>query len=99
MWNKIRHETGVEEIEELVMVFVTLEQQKMARLKEANQLASQIRALKAQEKEMKEEREAFIRENEERMARRKAYIRSLEKDIGRCEKSIHDMKTKTSTHV
>ena len=34
---------GVEEIEELVMVFVTLEQQKMARLKEANQLASQIR--------------------------------------------------------
>ena len=33
----------MEEIEELVMVFVTLEQQKMARLKEANQLASQIR--------------------------------------------------------
>ena len=34
---------------------------------------------------MKEEREAFIRENEERMARRKAYIRSLEQEIGRCE--------------
>ena len=34
---------------------------------------------------MKEEREAFIRENEERMARRKAYIRSLEQDIGGCE--------------
>ena len=34
---------------------------------------------------MKEEREAFIRENEERMARRKAFIRALEKDIGRCE--------------
>ena len=44
-----------------------------------------VQALKAQEKEMKEEREAFIRENEERMARRKAYIRALEKDIGRCE--------------
>jgi len=99
MWNKIRHETGVEEIEELVMVFVTLEQQKMARLKEANQLASQIRALKAQEKEMKEEREAFIRENEERMARRKAFIRTLEQDIGRCEKSIHDTKTKTQAHL
>ena len=44
-----------------------------------------MQALKAQEKEMKEEREAFIRENEERMARRKAYIRTLEQDIGRCE--------------
>ena len=44
-----------------------------------------VQALKAQEKEMKEEREAFIRENEERMARRKAYIRTLEQDIGRCE--------------
>ena len=48
-----------------------------------HQIATQ--ALKAQGKEMKEEREAFIRENEERMARRKAYIRSLEKDIGQCE--------------
>ena len=42
-------------------------------------------SLKAQGKEMKEEREALIRENEERMARRKAYIRSLEQEIGRCE--------------
>ena len=70
----------------------------MTRLKEANQLASQIRALKVTEKEMKEEREAFIRENEERMARRKAYIRSLEQEIGRCEKSIHDTKTKTQAN-
>ena len=44
-----------------------------------------MQALKGQEKEMKEEREAFIRENEERMARRKAFIRTLEQDIGRCE--------------
>ena len=34
---------------------------------------------------MREEREAYIRENEERMARRRANIRSLEQDIGRCE--------------
>lgn len=99
MWNSIREQTGVEEIDELVMVFLRLEQQKMTRVKEANHLVNQIRALKAQEKEMKEEREAFIRENEERMARRKAYIRSLEKDIERCEKSIHDMKSKTQTHL
>merc|ERR1719194_310322 len=99
MWNSIREQTGVEEIDELVMVFLRLEQQKMTRVKEANHLVNQIRALKAQEKEMKEERAAFIRENEERMARRKAYIRSLEKDIGRCEKSIHDMKSKTQNHL
>jgi len=99
MWNSIREQTGVKDIGQLVNVFVRLEQQKMTRVKEANQLINQIRALKAQGKEMKEEREAFIRENEERMARRKAYIRSLEKDIGRCEKSIHDTKTKTQAHL
>lgn len=99
MWSKIKEETQVEEIDELVMVFLRLEQQKMTRVKEANHLVNQIRALKAQEKEMKEQREAFIRENEERMARRKAFIRSLEKDIERCEKAIGDMKGKTQAHL
>jgi len=99
MWNNIRQQTGIEDIGKLVDVFVGLEQQKMTRVKEANKLVNQIRALKAQEKEMKEEREAFIRENEERMARRKAYIRALEKDIGRCEKAIFDMNIKAQTHI
>merc|ERR1711934_1244399 len=85
MWNNIRQQTGLEDIQKLVDVFVGLEQQKMTRVKEANKLVNQIRALKAQEKEMKEEREAFIRENEERMAR--------------CEKAIFDMNIKSQTHV
>ena len=99
MWNNIREKTGIEDIDELVMVFLQLEQRKMTRVKEANQLVSQIRALKVAEKEMKEERASYLKENEDKLAKRKAFVRSLEKDVAKCKESIAQAEAKTREHL
>ena len=99
MWKNIREKTGIEDIDELVMVFLQLEQRKMTRVKEANQLVSQIRALKVAEKEMKEERASYLKENEEKLAKRKAFVRSLEKDLAQCKESISAAESKTQEHL
>lgn len=99
MWKNIREKTGIEDIDELVMVFLQLEQRKMTRVKEANQLVSQIRALKVAEKEMKEERASYLKENEDKLAKRKAFVRSLEKDVVKCKESIAQAEAKTQEHL
>ena len=99
MWKNIREKTGIEDIDELVMVFLQLEQRKMTRVKEANQLVSQIRALKVAEKEMKEERASYLRENEDKLAKRKAFVRGLEKDVAKCKESIAAAESKTQEHL
>mgnify|MGYP003885269231 CR=1 FL=1 len=99
MWKNIREKTGIEDIDELVMVFLQLEQRKMTRVKEANQLVSQIRALKVAEKEMKEERASYLKQNEDKLAKRKAFVRSLEKDVAKCKDSIAQAEAKTQEHL
>jgi hypothetical protein len=99
MWKNIREQTGIEDIDELVMVFLQLEQRKMTRVKEANQLVSQIRALKIAEKEMKEERAAYLKENEDKLAKRKAFVRGLEKDVSKCKEAIIMAENKTQEHL
>lgn len=99
MWKNIREKTGIEDIDELVMVFLQLEQRKMTRVKEANQLVGQIRALKVAEKELKEERAAYLKENEDKLAKRKAFVRSLEKDVSKCKDSIAQAESKTQEHL
>lgn len=98
MWSTIRRETKLENIDDLVQVFLQLEQRKMARVKEANALVHQIRTLKAEERAMESERNAYMKENDQRMAKRKAFIVSLERDVAQCDEAIADLKAKNNSH-
>eukprot|EP00941_MAST-03F_sp_MAST-3F-sp1_P003647 g3647.t1 len=90
LWNKIKERTGLHNIDDLCNVFVQLEQIKMKKILEANNIISDLKAMISDTEEMKKEREAIVRQKNKDSVRQKNLIYNLRQKVEKVEREVNE---------
>jgi len=78
LWHNIMARTGVKTSDEMVLIFMNLEEQKVARARDINNLHLELKSLQADQKALEDDRASYINDNRDKVMRRKDFIPKLE---------------------